>query len=273
MTRILHLSDTHLMAAGGLHGGFVDTTAALGHVLESLHRIGPLDAVVVSGDVSEDGTVASYETARALVGEFARAHGAVPVFAMGNHDTPAEFTEVLGPVRSVHDVDGFRLVVLDSSVPGRGYGLLGAEQLDWLRSVLATAAPKGSAVVVHHSPVPAPTVLHDGLKLQDPADLLAALDGTDVRVVLSGHYHHAAAQTYPSGLTALVAPAVANRSDPFAAPGRERILRGHGALLVEVDDVVRSRVLSIPSPGDGEELFELDEETVARIVAESGVPG
>nr|WP_281373068.1 metallophosphoesterase [Kineococcus aurantiacus] len=265
------MSDTHLLAGGALHGGLVDTTAALGHVLESLHRVGPLDAVVVSGDVSDDGTVASYETVRDLVGPFARAHGAVPVFAMGNHDLPEGFTRVLGPTRSVHDVDGFRFVVLDSSVPGMGYGSLGAEQLDWLRSVLATPAPRGSAVVVHHSPVPAPTVLHEGLKLQDPGGLLAALEGSDVRVVLSGHYHHPAAQTLASGLTLLVAPAVANRADPFAAPGRERILRGSGALLVEVDDRgVRSHVLSVPSPGDGEELFELDEATVARIVAESG---
>ncbi|PRY12146.1 metallophosphoesterase family protein [Kineococcus rhizosphaerae] len=272
MTRILHLSDTHLMAAGALHGGLVDTTAALGHVLESLHGIGSLDAVVVSGDVSDDGTVASYETARDLVGEFARSHRAVAVFAMGNHDLPGEFGQVLGPTRSVHDVDGFRIVVLDSSVPGKGYGSLGAEQLDWLRSVLATPAEKGSAVVVHHSPVPAPTVLHEGLALQDPADLLATLEGSDVRAVLSGHYHHPFAQTLASGLTLLVAPGVANRSDPLVVRGRERIVRGHGALVVEIGETVRSTVLTIPSPGDGQELFELDEATVQRILEESGVP-
>ncbi|MEW1959885.1 metallophosphoesterase [Kineococcus sp. NPDC059986] len=273
-TRLLHLSDTHLLAGGALHNGLVDTTAALGHVLESLHGIGSLDAVVVSGDVSDDGTVASYTTARDLVGEFARTHGGVAVFAMGNHDTREQFAQVLGPVRSVHDVDGFRVVVLDSSVPGRGYGFLDDEQLDWLRAELATPAPRGSAVVLHHSPVPAPTVLHEALKLQNPADLLAALAGSDVRVVLSGHYHHPAAQTFPSGLTALVAPGVANRSDPFAPHGQERILRGHGALLVEVDEAgtVFSSVLAIPSPGDGEELFLLDEETVQRIAREAGVP-
>ncbi|WP_432564945.1 metallophosphoesterase family protein [Kineococcus sp. SYSU DK003] len=273
MTRILHLSDTHLMAAGALHQGLVDTTAALGHVLESLHGIGPLDAVVVSGDVSDDGTVASYETARDLVGPFARSHGAVPVFAMGNHDLPAEFTQVLGPTRSVHDVDGLRIVVLDSSVPACGYGFLDEGQLEWLRSVLATPAAKGSVVVVHHSPLPAPTVLHEGLKLQNPADLLAALAGSDVRAVLSGHYHHPFAATLRSGLTALVAPGVANRCDVLVARGRERIVRGHGALLVEVSpDAVHATVLSVPSPGDGTELFVLDEATVEAIVAKEGVP-
>ena len=274
MTRILQLSDTHLMAAGALHNGLVDTTAALVHALESLRGVGPLDAVVVSGDVSDDGTTASYEAARDLVGAFAAERGAVVVFAMGNHDVAGPFTQVLGPTRSVHDADGLRIVVLDSSVPGRGYGELPAEQLAWARGVLATPAPRGSVVVVHHSPLPAPTVLHEGLRLQRPAELLDALAGTDVRAVLSGHYHHPFAATLPSGLAAFVAPAVANRCDVLVTPGRERILRGSGALLVDLDEQgVRATALTIPVPGDGEELFVLDEETVTRIVAEAGVPG
>lgn len=274
MTRILHLSDTHLLAGGALHNGLVDTTAALGHALETLHGLGPLDAVLVSGDVSDDGTRASYETARNLVGAFARDHGAVPVFAMGNHDLAEGFTGVFGPTRAVHDVGGLRVVVLDSSVPRKGYGFLAGDQLAWLRSVLATPAPRGSVVVLHHPPLPAPTVLHEGLRLRNPGDLLAAIAGSDVRAVLSGHYHHPFAATLPSGVTALVAPGIANRCDVLVAPGRERIVRGSGALLVEVDEAgVRSSVLSIPTPGAGEELFVLDEEAVQRILAEAGPTG
>jgi 3',5'-cyclic AMP phosphodiesterase CpdA len=271
--RILQLSDTHLMAAGALHQGLVDTTAALGHVLESLHGIGSLDAVVVSGDVSDDGSLASYESARSLVGAFAADHGAVPVFAMGNHDLPGPFTEVLGPTRAVHSVGGWRIVVLDSSVPGRGYGALSADQLSWLRSELAVPSAQGSVVVVHHSPLPAPTVLHEALRLQDPADLLDALAGSDVRAVLSGHYHHPFAATLPSGVAAFIAPGVANRNDVLVAPGRERAVRGSGALLVELDEEgVRATVLTLDAPGDGEELFVLDEASVTRIAAEAGVP-
>lgn len=270
--RVLHLSDTHLMTAGALHQGLVDTTAALGHVLESLHEVGPLDAVVVSGDVSDDGTVASYETARNLVGDFAARHGAVPVFAMGNHDQAEGFTQVLGPARSVHDVDGLRVLVLDSSVPGFGYGALAAEQLEWARSVLADPAPRGTVVVVHHGPVRAPTVLHEALELQDQAALLTTLEGTDVRAVLCGHYHHPFVRVLPSGVPVCVAPGVANRTDPLVVRGRERVVRGSGAALVEFGDDVLVTVLDVPTPGDGQELFELDEGAVARISAAAGVP-
>ena len=271
MSRVLHLSDTHLTAPGSLHQGLVDTTAALRNLLAGLAGAGDLDAVVVSGDVSDDGSTASYETVRELVGAFAAEHGALAVFAMGNHDLPGPFSEVLGPVRGVHDVDGLRIVVLDSSVPGRGYGLIGAEQLRWLRGVLAEPAPRGSALVVHHPVVAAPTVLHDGLRLQDPDELLEVLEGSDVRAVLSGHYHHPFVEALDSGITAVVAPGVANRNDVLVAPGRERAVRGSGAALVELlDEGVRTTVLAVPGPGDGEELFVLPQDVVARIVAEAG---
>ncbi|WP_337062569.1 metallophosphoesterase family protein [Kineococcus sp. G2] len=275
MTRLLHLSDTHLMAPGGLHGGGrVDTTAVLRHVLASLAGVGPLDAVVVSGDVSDDGSVHSYESARDLVGGFAREHGAAVVaFAMGNHDLPGPFEQVLGPGRSVHDAGGLRLVVLDSSVPRHGHGVLGDEQLTRLREVLAEPAPLGSVVVVHHPPLPAPTVLHEGLKLQGPQRLLDAIAGTDVRAVLSGHYHHPYVATLPGGLTAVVAPGVANRTDVLVEHGSERAVRGSGACLVDVDDAgVRVTVLSVAAPGDGEELFVLGPDVVQRILDAEGAP-
>jgi len=276
--RILHLSDTHLLAPGELHQGLVDTTAVLRHTLACLAGLGPLDAVVVSGDVSDDGSAESYLAAQELVEGYAVEHGAGVVWAVGNHDQRLPFAEVLlaspaaGPLDGVHDVAGLRFAVLDSSVPGAGYGELRPPQLERLRAVLAEPAPRGTVVVVHHPPLPAPTVLHDALRLQDPAALLAAVRGTDVRVVLSGHYHHPFVATV-DGVVVVVAPGVANRNDVLVAGGLERAVRGSGACLVELDDDgVRTTVLSVPAAGDGEELFVLGPDVVERIARDAGVP-
>ncbi|GAA4981010.1 metallophosphoesterase [Kineococcus glutinatus] len=278
--RLLHLSDTHLTVPGRLHQGRVDTTAALRHLLAGLAPLAGLDAVVVSGDVSDDGSAESYTTARDLVGAFAAARGAHVVWVPGNHDQRGPFARVLldrdggpGPLDAVHDVAGLRVVALDSSVPGRGYGELRPGQLARLRRVLAEPAPRGSVVVVHHPPLPAPTALHEALRLQRPQELLAALAGTDVRAVLGGHYHHPYVADL-RGIHVVVAPGVANRTDVLVAPGRERAVRGSGACLLELDaDTVRTTVLAVPAPGDGEEVLLLDEESVARIAAAAGVPG
>ena len=115
------------------------------------------------------------------------------------------------------------------------------------------------------------TIQH--LARQNP-DLLTALEGSDVRAVLSGHYHHPFAATLPSGTAAFIAPGVANRNDVLVAAGRERAVRGSGALLVELDEAgVRATVLTVSTPGDGQELFVLDEAAVATIVDDAGVPG
>ena len=70
------LADTHLTGDGALHQGTVDTTAALGALLEHLDAVPGVGLVVISGDVSEDGSPESYRTVRQMVGDWAGRHGA-----------------------------------------------------------------------------------------------------------------------------------------------------------------------------------------------------
>ncbi|MBG0741464.1 metallophosphoesterase, partial [Paeniglutamicibacter antarcticus] len=94
--KILHLSDTHLNGGGTLHSGVVDTVANLRGVLAKLAHLDQLDLLVVSGDVSDDGSAESYELTRTLLLDFARVRGAAVVLAMGNHDQRETFRQVLG---------------------------------------------------------------------------------------------------------------------------------------------------------------------------------
>ncbi|WP_150306724.1 metallophosphoesterase [Planctomonas psychrotolerans] len=277
--RILHLTDTHLAAGGALHHGIVDTLESLDRVLASVTPDTVIDLVVASGDLSDDGSVESYEVLRDRIEPWARDRGAAVVYAMGNHDTRASFASVLGgnpesPLDSSTVIAGTRVLVLDSTVPGAGYGLLRPEQLDWVRNELRTPAPSGSLVVLHHPPVPAATELLQALALQNPSDLMAAVVGSDVRAILAGHYHHALA-TAVSGIPVLVAPAVANRADVLAEAGTERAVFGAGAAVVDLgtDGSVRTVALAVGSPRDGEELFVLDAAAVRRIAIEAGPPG
>ncbi|WIB64292.1 metallophosphoesterase [Curtobacterium sp. MCBD17_040] len=292
--RVLHLSDTHLTGDGSLHNGVVDTAATLAAVLARVADVPGVGLVVVSGDCSDDGTPASYQALLDRVGAWARAHGSAVVAVPGNHDGRAGFREVLGnghvfaeggapvahtlqhvapsvPVDGVSMVAGRRIITLDTSVPGAGYGLLRPEQLERLRELLADPAPYGTVLVLHHSPLPAPTALHEALRLQNPDELADALRGSDVRVVLAGHYHHHMVGTI-TGVPVLVAPGVANDTDIAGVYERERILAGAGALVVDVpaEGTVLSTPVHVPVPDEGRELFTFDEARVARIAAESG---
>jgi Icc protein len=290
--RILHLSDSHLTGDGTLHAGLVDTVAAFRLTLAAFDNAGPLDLVVLSGDVSDDGSPASYSTLRTLTEGFAGRHGAVAVYAMGNHDERPGFREVLGnghpdggqvngagPVTGVSEVAGYRVVTLDSSVPGRSHGFLDTGQLDWLRAELAAASPRGTVVVVHHPPVPPVTALHHGIELQNPGDLADALAGSDAVAILSGHYHHPMSDFLQAGadvVPVLVAGGIANSNCVLAGPGRERATAGSGGTLITLlpgpggRALVRALPVTVPLPQDvaPAEIFDLDPTAVAAISAQ-----
>ncbi|MGC5167476.1 metallophosphoesterase [Luteimicrobium sp. DT211] len=290
--RILHLSDTHLFGDGTRHYGVVDTTAALRSVLARASTVADVDVVVLSGDLSDDGTPASYRALLGLVEPWAAERGAVVVPAMGNHDLAAGFEEVLGERERTVLVRGFRIVTVDTSVPGAGYGRLDPAQLDRLRGALAgmedpdrrtwpaetTYVPlRRTVVVMHHPPVPARSALLAALELQDPGAFLEACEASGaVGAVLAGHYHHALTTT-AGGVPVVVAPGVANTSDPLAPCGHERAEVGAGFVVVDVASEGQVSVVVVPVPhasdaADGTELFDLAPDEVARIAAAAG-PG
>ncbi|MDN5820204.1 MAG: metallophosphoesterase [Brachybacterium sp.] len=282
--RILHLSDTHLYGdPAARHYGRIDTEAALRGVLERLQGLDDIDAVVHTGDASEDGTEESYRRLHELLDPLAASLEAPLAVAMGNHDVSTVYGEGFGPGQRVAErqdrvvplARGGRLVLLDSSVPGAGYGHLEEAQLRWLATVLAEPAPAGTVLALHHPPLVAATALLRALDLDGLAELGGVLEGSDVRIVLSGHYHHVMTGSI-AGIPVHVAPGVTNVVDPFAAGGHEQALALSGSSVIELGDGP-PRVISAVHANRGDALedverpvFRLSPEEVARIVAAAG---
>src|SRR6478736_1762444 len=166
---ILHLSDTHLLAGNPPLGGRYDTAANLARTLEAVERLELRpDAIVFTGDLTDLGEPGAYAALRAAVEPVAARLSAPVVWVAGNHDErPALRHDLLGleptqdPVTGVWDLDGLRLIALDTSVPGWHHGDLDAAQLDWLRGILSTPAPLGTILALHHPPLPSHLPLFD----------------------------------------------------------------------------------------------------------------
>ena len=288
--RILHLSDTHFAGDGGRHYGVVDTAEHLRRALAHVDHL-TFDLVVASGDVSEDGSEESYRQVRDAVMPWARAHGARAVFAMGNHDRRDTFRAIFGggqpdagetelpgidldrPVASVVEHDGWRVVVLDSSVPGAGYGTLEPQQKQFLRDAIASPTAHGTVVVIHHAPIRAQTDLLQALALdeQDGRDLIDLVRASDVRVILSGHYHLPIVEIV-AGVPVVVAPGVTNISRAFDDPAEESAIDAFGGASVELDgDHVRV-VPFVERMTPDDVVFHFDADVVAQIVQEAGRP-
>ncbi|WP_347976068.1 phosphodiesterase [Microbacterium sp. ProA8] len=255
---LLHISDTHLRAASTPRlFDALDGAAQLTRALDVIEESGVRpDAVVFTGDLVDLGERGAYADLRALVEPFAERIGARVLWVMGNHDDRAAFrAELLDeasdrrPVDRVDELDGLRVVTLDTSVPGHHYGELRDEQLAWLREVLATPAPLGTIVAMHHPPVPAVLPLAASVELRDQSRLAAVLRGTDVRAIIAGHLHYSTFATF-AGIPVSVASSTCYAQDLTVPVGGTRPQDGAQAFnLVHVyDDTVVHSVVPVDAP-------------------------
>ncbi|MCM6762565.1 phosphodiesterase [Rathayibacter sp. ZW T2_19] len=229
---VAHLSDTHFLAEGAPLYGVVDTVARLDEALARLEeRGGRLDAIVVTGDVADRGEEDAYRRVKAAVDPLGERFGCPVVWVMGNHDERSAFRRVLleqesddreTPVDQVVDLDGLRLIALDSAVPGFHHGELTDAQLESLERELATPAPLGTVLALHHPPLPTPLGAMTVLELRGMERLEEVVGGSDVRAILGGHLHYPTAATF-AGVPVFVAGATSYTMD-LGAPERE--LRG-----------------------------------------------
>jgi len=155
-----------------------------------MHAWGP-DLVLLTGDVSEDASPASY----ARVAERLGTLGA-PVLALpGNHDNPAVMKNhfPLGPWDDpgVFELGGWLAVALDSSRPGKISGALNQHYLERFELSMRGSEAEHILVALHHQPVPVNAPWIDRYALEEPEQFLNCLDREQrVRCVAWGHVHH-----------------------------------------------------------------------------------
>jgi len=239
---IVHISDTHFLNQGKLFGS-VESDPPLKVLFERLVASGlSVDAIVFTGDLADRGEPGAYVRLKAIVEPFAAALDAPVIWAMGNHDDRAAFSEILygedaseEPQDRVFSLGGLRVIALDTSVPGFHHGALSVEQRAWLAKELATPAPAGTILALHHPPIATPIELMGVIELEDQASLAEVIAGTDVRGILAGHLHYSTFSTF-AGVPVSVCAASCYTVDLIAPSDRliQAVSNGLQASLVHV---------------------------------------
>ncbi|MET4714317.1 Icc protein [Pseudomonas sp. PvP125] len=243
---LVQLSDSHLFAEsdGALLG--LNTRDSLHRVIALVREQQPcVDLVLATGDLSQDGTLASYQQFRAMTAPL----GAPTRWIPGNHDEPQFMTQAAvnsDLLEPVVDVGNWRITLLDSAVPGSVPGYLENQQLQLLAQALSEAPDQHHLVCFHHHPVPIGCAWMEPIGLRNPEALFAVLDRfPQVRAVLWGHVHQEIDQVR-NGVRLLASPSTCIQftpgSEDFAvseqAPGyRWLCLHADGRLETGVERV------------------------------------
>jgi Icc protein len=240
MTTFAHISDLHL------DGGRRAWERAERVVAFLAAAPGPIEALLVTGDVADHGHPDEYDEARKLLDEVP-----FPVLVLpGNHDVRRAFAAgLLSPAEVVAEPDaplhrsarvaGVEFLLCDSTIPGEASGYIDDAGIAWLDRTLAAGDAREPALVCFHHP---PVRVHNWVDRvrQDGADRLAAVVGRHGRVaaVLCGHAHTAATTTF-AGRPLVVAPGVTS-TIRLAAESRDDVDReqppGYALHVLETDD-------------------------------------
>lgn len=272
---IAHLSDPHLLADGVRQYGVVDTEANLELALARISRLDPRPhALVFTGDLADEAEPDAYARLRAIVEPAAAQMGAEVVWVMGNHDERAAYAAGLFDQEAterdtqdrVHEVDGLRIVSLDTSVPGYHHGEITDDQLAWLADVLATPAAHGTVLALHHPPIPVPMApAAEIIELLDQQRLADVIAGPDVRCILGGHFHYTTYSTF-AGVPVSVASATCYTLDPAPLARFVSGVDGHQAMTMVhlYDDRVVHTVVPVD---DAEEVSGFPSDVRAQVEA------
>jgi 3',5'-cyclic AMP phosphodiesterase CpdA len=207
---LVQLSDPHVGADWGGRDPVERLRAAVDQVRGLPDEV---DAVLVSGDLTNDGGAEEYAVVREELGRLD-----VPYYVLpGNHDSRALMRAAFdlegateAPIDYAVDLGPLRLVATDTIVPGSDQGRIDGAWLARLEATLAAAPEAPTLLAMHHPP------LATGIPAWDEINLTlaerAALGEVVVRhpqllAIVGGHLHRNVAGAL-GGIPVLAVPSV-----------------------------------------------------------------
>lgn len=207
-TLLVQLSDLHI---GGSENG-MDPIPRLEAVISAVRALpNRPDAILVSGDLTDDGAEGGYRVAREMLAGLGAPLHVLP----GNHDDRARLREAFDlpgvggePINYSVEVGDLRLIAFDSIVPGQDPGDFPPEQLRWLDEALAGEPEAPTLLAMHHPPLATGISEWDEINLLAPQrEALAEVvrRHPQLRAIVGGHLHRVAASVL-AGCPVLAAP-------------------------------------------------------------------
>ncbi len=193
---IAQISDTHVRPKGKLYQGLVPSNRMLAQAVDHLNALDPRpDLVLLTGDLVDEGQPAEYAALAEILAGLRIPHLLIP----GNHDArdvlraelPAHgYLPAQGPLDYAIEDHPARIVALDTTVPGKHHGAIGAPSLAWLDATLAADTGRPVLLMLHHPPFLCGIPYLDKYGLEAPERLAAVVARhPHVERILCGHVH------------------------------------------------------------------------------------
>lgn len=188
-TLIVQISDCHLPADPKQKYRGINPCQNLKVLVRKVKGMKP-DLLLATGDLSEDGSRASYRTLQQIFKPLG-----VPVLALpGNHDDPCLLADMFpgSPVDTigVSSHGPWQIIRLNSCLPGKPEGQLSEKVLYELEEFLTEHEQCPCLIALHHQPITVSSPWIDKYRLMDAENFLQLIDRhPNVKTVTWGHVH------------------------------------------------------------------------------------
>jgi 3',5'-cyclic AMP phosphodiesterase CpdA len=222
--RFAHLSDLHLgqTSVAGVRDDAASIVEQMVHNVCQISEV--LDFVIVSGDMTEDAEMVSFQQFEDMFTTIG-----LPVYMVpGNHDGPAGYYRCIEQSKTLStwditnrivEMQDLRLLGIDTCIEGETTGRIEAKAMTLIENEVARRGAPPLIIVMHHPPItPGLRDFDVVARLDGAAELHDILQRADAdQFILSGHVHRPY-QACMDGTTCFVAgsPTSAFTSDlPF----------------------------------------------------------
>ncbi|MDH3639454.1 MAG: 3',5'-cyclic-AMP phosphodiesterase [Gammaproteobacteria bacterium] len=198
VSRVIQITDTHICSDPGTLLLGIPTRQALDLVLADIQtRCAKFDLLLVTGDLSQDGSLDSYRHLRRVLEEVPAPVRCIP----GNHDDrDTMFQALRGDMLRTDEpvgLDNWRILFLDSAVSGAVHGAVTDDELESLGRQLQALDGRYAMVTVHHPPIELGSRWMDEIRLRNGEQMLTLLAGFGaVKILVWGHAHQEYAGRY-----------------------------------------------------------------------------
>ena len=158
-------------------------------VISEVNELNP-DAILISGDLTNEGLIKEYEKCKKLISRF----GCKKIITIsGNHDYRNSgylaFKKFF-PFEAINELDkDVVLVTVGTARPDRNEGEIGYRQNLWIERTMQKYKDKVKILAMHHHLVGIPDTGSDRVTVIDAGDVLRTILDTKVDLVLCGHKH------------------------------------------------------------------------------------
>jgi len=191
MTNIIQITDLHLYADRNKTANNINTFKSAQLVFEAIdtNEIG-FDMLILSGDLSDDGSYESYENLKYLLRNFE-----CPIYLMpGNHDSPQKIKSICNTSnlksQNYKSIGEWGVFMFNTKKDNSPNGILHRNELVYFDKVMSDNKNSFLLVMLHHHPILIGSDSMDKMIIENSSELLNRINNNKIKGVGWGHIHN-----------------------------------------------------------------------------------